>query len=66
MNIQNRLGKKKGEIGVTVHIYQQYHKPMFSKTLTLQNTNVDEVYEKIRFFFTVLGNCKGKIKIMEE
>ena len=64
--IQTRAGKKKGKVGITIHIYQQYHKPQYSKTLTLQNISVDEVYEKIRFFFKILGTVNKNIVITEE
>ena len=65
--IQSRLGKKKGKIGVTIHIYNQYTKPQYSKTLTLGgDITVEQAYELVRFFFSTLDKYKGKITIEGE
>jgi hypothetical protein len=70
MLIDKRNGKKKGIIGITINIYEQYTKPVRSKSLTVHGYTLDEVFAKVKFFFRALemsDKKKGfKIYIEEE
>ena len=56
--IKGHVGKKKGETGVTVHIYSQGKKPIYSKSLTIHGMDVDLIYSYIKFWFNVLSSTK--------
>lgn len=55
MIIEKHQGKKKGQTGITVHILDQSN-PKYSKSLTVHGMNIDELYDKIKFFITLLEN----------
>ena len=58
MLIEDRKGRKAG--GITINIYEQYSRPIHSKTLTVHGYDVDEIYAKIKFFLTALENSKNR------
>lgn len=64
--IKEHMGKRKGKTGVTVHIYSQSKKPIYSKSLTIHGLEVDMVHSYIKFWFDVLSASKPKedIKIL--
>lgn len=61
MIINGHKGKRKGKTGITIHILDQKN-PKYSKTLTIHNVNIDELYEKIKFFLTLMENDEVTIK----
>lgn len=61
--ISERQGKQKGETGVTVHIYKQRTKPMETATITIHGLSVQQIAEKIKFFFKHLTEGKVRIEI---
>jgi len=61
MLIEERKGKKKGERGVTINIYEQEVKPSISKSITVHGYSVDEIFTKIKFFLKALEKDKKVI-----
>ena len=60
MLIDKRRGKKIGIKGITINIYEQYTRPIHSKSLTVHGYDVDEIYTKIKLFLKALENSKNK------
>ena len=60
MLIDDRKGKKKGIKGVTINIYEQYTRPIYSKSITVHGYDVEEIYTKIKFFLKALESSKKK------
>ena len=56
--IKGHAGKRKGETGVTVHIYSQGKKPIYSRSLTIHGLEVDMIHSYIKFWFDVLSASK--------
>ena len=52
--IESHTGKKKGETGVTIHVYSQHTKPMNSRSLTIHGLDVELAYSYLKFFFRAL------------
>lgn len=63
--ISKRSGKHKGEIGVTIHIYQQRTKPMLTKTITVHDSSVEQVHNTILFALKHFAK-EGKYTITKE
>lgn len=58
--IEGHRGKKKGETGITIHIYSQGKKIGFSKTITVHGMDVNLTYAYIKFWFDVLSISKSE------
>ena len=60
MLINDRRGKKIGVKGITINIYEQYTRPIHSKSLTVHGYDVEEIYIKIKLFLKALESSRNK------
>jgi len=67
--IERHEGKRRGEKGITIHMLKQGSNEK-SKTITVTDVTIDELYNKLIFFLKTLleveGNSKMKIIIEKE
>lgn len=54
--IEERIGKKKTEHGVTIHILEQGN--VGSKTLTVHGVNVEQAFSAVRMLFKAMEMSK--------
>lgn len=63
--IEKREGKRKGETGVTIHMYKQRTRPMVTKTITVHGIDIESLYTKMVFFLKAFSK-EGNYEITAE
>lgn len=61
--INKHEGKRKGQKGITVHLLKQGSKEQ-SKSITVHGMSINQLYEKLMFYFKTLSVADNGIEII--